>query len=149
MAVLLDSGIVYACYDADDAWHQRALSLFEEEGPFLLPAPVIPEVDHLLGRRLGRAARRAFYDGIVDSAYLVVDLPASAYARVAEIDRTWADLDLGFVDAAIVALAEGQGVSRIATTDRRDFGPLAGALGLTLLPLGTSLGAGSVPAPVA
>lgn len=135
MAVLLDSGIVYAYYDADDAWHQRALSVFEDEkGPFLLPAPVIPEVDHLLGRRLGSSARRTFYDGIVDNAYLVVDLPAKSYARVAEIDRTWPDLDLGFVDASVVALAEVQGVSRIATTDRRDFGPLAGPLGLTLLP---------------
>lgn len=135
MSVLFDTGIVYACYDASDAWHGRALTVFDaEDGPFLLPAPVIPEVDHLLGVRLGRPARGAFYDGIVDGAYLVVDLPQAAYARVAEIDRSHADLDLGFVDAAVVAIAEALEVARIATTDRRDFEPLARHLGLTLLP---------------
>ena len=135
MSVLLDTGIVYAYYDADDDWHEAALGVFEgEDGPFLLPAPVIPEVDHLLGRRLGRRARETFFDGIVDGAYLVVELPASSYARVAELDRTYAELDLGFVDAAVLALAEALEVPRIATTDRRDFAPLVRPLGLRLLP---------------
>lgn len=135
MSLLLDTGIVYATYDASDAWHERALALFDREsGPHLLPAPVIPEADHLLGRRLGRAARAVLYQGILDGAFLVVDLPPSAYARVAELDRRFADLELGFVDAAILAIAESVGVPRIATTDRRDFEPLASELGLTLLP---------------
>lgn len=135
MSVLLDTGIVYAYYDASDDWHEAALGVFErQDGPLLLPAPVIPEVDHLLGRRLGRRARETFYDGIVDGSYLVVELPPSAYARVADLDRTYAELDLGFVDAAVLALAEALEVPRIATTDRRDFAPLVGPLGLRLLP---------------
>ncbi len=135
MSVLLDTGIVYAYYDASDAWHQRSVEVFgEADGSLLLPAPVIPEVDHLLGRRLGRRARKVFYEGIAGGDYLVVDLPERGYARVAELDRRYADLDLGFVDAAIVAIAEALGVSRVATTDRRDFEPLARELGLRLLP---------------
>lgn len=135
MSVLLDTGIVYACYDASDSWHQRALGVFDREsGPFLLPAPVIPEVDHLLGRRLGREAREVLFEGILSGAYLVIDLPPGSYARVAEIDRAYADLDLGFVDSAILALAEVLNVPRVATTDRRDFEPVATSLGLELLP---------------
>jgi len=41
---------------------------------------------------------------------------------------------LGFVDGAIVALAETLGLRRIGTADRRHFAPLASALTLELLP---------------
>ena len=135
MSILLDTGIVYAYYDRSDRWHARARVLIEgEQRGLILPAPVIPEVDHLLGRRLGSRSRLTFYAGIVEGYYLVVDLPAGAYARVADLNRQFGDRELGFVDAAIVALAEALGLSRIATTDRRHFEPLAAALSLELLP---------------
>jgi predicted nucleic acid-binding protein len=135
MSVLLDTGIVYAYYDRSDAWHERARQLIEnEQRGLLLPAPVIPEADWLIGQRLGARGRFAFYTGIVDGYYLVADLPRAAFARVAELNRRFDDLDLGFVDASIVALAESLGLSRIATTDRRHFAPLASALSLQLLP---------------
>jgi predicted nucleic acid-binding protein len=135
MSVILDTGILYAYYDRSDRWHQRARRLVQgEHRGLILPAPVIPEVDHLLGTRLGGRSRQVFYAGITDGHYLVVDLPHDAYARVAELNRQFQDLDLGFVDAAVVALAEALGLSRIATTDRRHFDPLAHALSLELLP---------------
>ena len=135
MSVLLDTGIVYAYYDRSDAWHDRARMLVEtEQHGLILPAPVVPEIDHLLGRRLGTKSRFTFYAGIVEGYYLIADVPTAAYARVVDLNRQFADLDLGFVDAAIVALAESLGLSRIATTDRRHFDPLAAALSLELLP---------------
>ncbi len=135
MSVLLDTGIVYAYYDRSDRWHERARTLImAEQRGLILPAPVIPEIDHLLGIRLGAKSRQTFYAGIVEGAYLVVDLPRTAYARVADLNRQFDDLALGFVDAAIVALAETLGLSRVATTDRRHFAPLAAALSLELLP---------------
>ena len=135
MSVLLDTGIVYAYYDRNDRWHARARALIMgEQRGLILPAPVIPEVDHLLGARLGARSRQTFYAGIVEGAYLVVDLPHEAYARVADLNRRFDDLALGFVDAAIVALAEALGLSRVATTDRRHFAPLASALSLELVP---------------
>jgi uncharacterized protein len=135
MSVLVDTGIVYAYYDRSDRWHARARSLVRgAHGGLILPAPVIPEVDHLLGVRLGPKSRAVFYGGITGGYYLVADLPLPAYGRVAELNQRFASLNLGFVDAAIVALAESIGVSRIATTDRRHFEPLAAALSLELLP---------------
>ena len=135
MSILLDTGIVYAYYDRSDAWHRRARTLVEgEQRGLILPAPVIPEVDHLLGHRLGSRSRLTFYAGIVDGYYLVADLPRDVYARVADLNRQFADLELGFVDAAIAALAGTLGLSRVATTDRRHFEPLAAALSLEILP---------------
>jgi len=135
MSVLLDTGIVYAYYDRSDRWHGRARAFIEgERRGLILPAPVVPEVDHLLGHRLGSKSRQTFYTGIIDGYYLIADLPAPGYTRVADLNRRFAELGLGFVDAAVVALAETLGVSRIATTDRRHFEPLAAALSLQIVP---------------
>lgn len=135
MALVLDTGVLYAYYDRSDSWHKRALALFRKEhGGLVLPALVIPEVDHLLGNRLGSAAQEIFYQAIIDGAYFVADLPHDKFARVLELNRQFAELDLGFVDAAVIAISESIGLPRIATTDRRDFEPVAAALSLTLLP---------------
>lgn len=135
MSILLDSGIVYAYYDRSDAWHDRARTLVEgEELGLILPAPVVPEVDHLLRHRLGGKSHLTFYAGIIEGYYLVADLPRDGYARVADLNRRFEDLDLGFVDAAVATLAATLGVLRVATTDRRHFGPLAAPLSLQLLP---------------
>ena len=135
MSVILDTGVLYAYYDRSDAWHRRAAALVRSEaGELLVPAPVIPEVDHLLGRRLGPRAQRVFYRSLADGDYVVVDLPHDRYARVSELNDRFADLDLGFVDASLVAIAEITGVRRIATSDRRHFDPLAAALSLELVP---------------
>lgn len=135
MPILLDTGIVYAYYDRSDRWHRAAVELLRaESGALMLPSPVVPEVDHLLGVRLGRAARRLFYRGITEASFLLVDLPQARVARVAQIDEQFAELGLGFVDAAVVALAEATGVRRVATVDRRHFETLARAFALELVP---------------
>jgi uncharacterized protein len=135
VSVLLDTGIVYAYYDRSDRWHRRARKVVQgEQRGLILPAPVIPEIDHLLGQRLGAKSRLTFYAGIVEGYYLIADLPKEAYARVDDLNRRFDDLNLGFVDAAIAALAETLELKRIATTDRRHFDPLAAALSLELVP---------------
>jgi uncharacterized protein len=133
--IVLDSGVLYASFDRSDRWHERSVALVRENrGKLILPAPVIPEVDYLLGRRLGAAARLALYAGINGSHYFVVDLPRDSYRRVDELNRQYPDLDLGFVDAAVVAITGSLGLKTIATTDRQHFAPLATQLGLTLVP---------------
>ena len=135
MAVLLDTGILYAYYDRADTWHSGALEVFEAHpGGLIVPAPVIPEVDHLIGVRLGGEARHVFYEGLAGGHYFVADLPSEGYSRVAALNRQFAAVELGFVDAAVLAIAEALGLMRIATTDRRDFGAVAGELPLDLVP---------------
>jgi predicted nucleic acid-binding protein len=83
---------------------------------------------------MAEIVREAFYQGLVAASYLQVELEQERIVRMAEIDEQFASLDLGFVDCAVVALAESLGVPRIATTDRRHFEPLAAAFALKLLP---------------
>lgn len=134
MAVVLDTGILYAYYDRDDRWHPPSRQLLEtERGGLVVPAPVIPEVDHLLGHRLGTAAQEEFYRGLV-AGYFVADLPREGYDRVLDLNRRYRDLGLGFVDAAVLAIAERLGLGRIATADRRHFGAVRIDIPLELVP---------------
>ena len=135
MSVILDTGIVYAYYDRSDRWHASARALLQAEARgLILPAVVIPEADYLLGQRLGDRSRRTLYQGIIGGHYFVADLARASYARAAAIDEQFADLGLGFVDSAIVALSESMKVKRIATTNRRHFDPLAGRFSLEIVP---------------
>ena len=135
MALITDTGIVFAAYDRSDAWHSRAIRLLRAEaGGLIVPAAVVPEVDHLVFARLGALARRRFLTDITQGVYYVAELSAKGYTRAVELEGRFADLELDFADLAVVATAEEKGVRRVATTDRRDFEPLAKALGLTLVP---------------
>lgn len=136
MTLLLDTGAAYAYYDSDDSWHLAMRQVIDgETGTLALPAVVIPEIDHLLATRIGHSAQLAFYDDIVEGVYLVVDLDIDRYERVLDLNRRYADLRLGFVDAAVVAVSEQLGVRRLATTDRRHFPAIGRDVPLELLPV--------------
>jgi hypothetical protein len=120
MPLLADTGILYALADADDAWHRRATQLVAEVGQILLaPAPVLPEVCFLLHSRLGPRVERLFVESVADGELGVEDLRPEDFARTAALLKKYPSI--GFVDAAVVAVAERLGVEAIATTDRRDF----------------------------
>jgi hypothetical protein len=135
MAILLDTGVLYAYYDRRDNWHSASRKLIEEElGSLIVPAPVIPEVDYLLGERLGLAAQKLFYQGLAEGSFFVADLPQESYPRILELNEKYQALRLGFVDAAVMAVAEHLGLGRIGTTDRRHFGAVKGTIPFELLP---------------
>jgi hypothetical protein len=136
MAVLLDTGILYAYYDRRDSWHVASRRLIETEaGGLIVPAPVIPEADYLLGKRLGAEAQAVFFQGLVNGSFFVADLQLEQYARILELHRRYSGLQLGFVDAAVLAIAEHLRLGRIATTDRRHFGAVEISVPLELLPV--------------
>jgi predicted nucleic acid-binding protein len=135
MAILLDTGVLYAYYDRRDNWHSASRQLIEGEvGSLIVPAPVIPEVDYLLGERLGLGAQKLFYQGLVEGSFFVADLPQESYPRILELNEKYQALRLGFVDAAVMAVAEHLGLGRIGTTDRRHFGAVKGTIPFELLP---------------
>jgi predicted nucleic acid-binding protein len=129
MAVLLDTGVIYALADSDDRWHARCRDwLRENREPLLVPAPVLPEAAWLMRVRLGPKAERALARSLA-AGELQVEHPTRAdLGRAAAIME--AQPGLGLVDSTIIALAERLRVAAIATTDRRRFDPLRAARGL-------------------
>ncbi len=61
---------------------------------------------------------------IESGAYAVEDLVSTDYRRVRELCDRYADADIGFVDAAVLAVAERLDEPKIATLDQRHFGTL-------------------------
>lgn len=120
MAVLVDTGILYALADADDRWHEPASAWLDDVSELLIVSvTALPEVAYLLYARLGPAAELAFVQSLSAGELEVEDLRRPDLVRCGEVMRRYPEI--GFVDASIVAIAERLKIESIATTDRRHF----------------------------
>lgn len=125
MALILDTGPLYASLDRSDADHAACRALIESaDEPLVIPAPVLVEVDYWIGQRLHPGALVALLTDIEAGAYLVADLVAQDYTRIRELCDRYADADIGLVDAAVLAIVERSNEPKLATLDRRHFGLL-------------------------
>ena len=61
-------------------------------------------------------------DQVRRSALVIEDLTGEDYERVRELLQTYADLKVGFVDCAVLAVTERLGEPKLATLDHRHFG---------------------------
>jgi uncharacterized protein len=71
-----------------------------------VPDLVLVEVDQLLRARVSAAAARSFLGAMTRGEHTVAFASAGWLRRATEIDGQFADLGLGLVDAAVMALAE-------------------------------------------
>lgn len=123
MALILDTGPLYASLDRSDADHVACRSLIESASePLVIPSPVLVEVDYWISQRLQPGALVALLADIGDGAYAVEDLTVADYRRVGELADRYADSDIGFVDAAVMAIVERLDEPKLVTLDRRHFG---------------------------
>jgi len=110
---------------ADDKHHERCAPLLEPRPERrVVPAPVLTELDYMLARELGVEAFPKVLDAIKAGELTVEDLTANDYDRAAELMRTYADLEVGFVDCAVLAVTERLGEPKLATLDHRHFGTM-------------------------
>jgi hypothetical protein len=121
MALVLDTGPIVAAMNRGDPNHQRCAAMLAGGEDFVVPGPVLVEVDYWLGKLVGPQAWADFVDDIVTGAYRVIHPSEGDLARAAELELAYADLRLGLVDATVIALCERLGETRVATLDRRHF----------------------------
>ena len=111
-----------AAFDSDDDEHASCVSLLAEtRGARIVPAPVLVEFDYMASRELGGEAVRLMLDEVQRGAYDIEDLTGPDYRRVGELLTTYADLRVGFVDAAVLAIVERLREPKLATLDHRHF----------------------------
>ena len=123
MALVVDTGPLYAFLDMKDRAHQRCLTLFENaRESILIPSPVLVEVDHLISARLRPQDMAGFLQDIEYGNFVIADLVLEDYVRVGALIAQYADSDIGFVDAAVLAVVERLGEPKLATLDHRHFG---------------------------
>lgn len=122
MAALIDTSAVIAALDRTDPAHARVVAgLAIERSTVLLPIVTLPEIGFLLGHRHGAARAATAMGRIVRGPWPVAAVEGPDLQRATELMAHYADARLDFVDAAIMALAERLGVTRVHTLDRRDF----------------------------
>jgi predicted nucleic acid-binding protein len=122
MTVVLDTSFLFALTDLTDLNHDRVLAVVQSiNEPLLLPSFVLPEVCYLIASRLGHQAMRKFVANLVVSGVQIESMMATDLERVGQILEQYADSQLDFVDAVIVAISERLRITRVLTLDRRDF----------------------------
>jgi predicted nucleic acid-binding protein len=137
VALIADSGGLYALYDSRDKNHRAVRDVVgAETGPIILPAAILAELDYVLRSRLGVTAEIRLLDGITKGSFTLEPFTIEDVVRCRELLAKYRDLDLGLTDASVIAVAERLGIYRILTVDERDFRLVrtAGGDPLVLLP---------------
>ena len=120
--IIIDTGIIIALADKSDSWHQRSLDFISAyNGKVIAPSTIIPEACYMLNTYLGQSAEMAFMESVVRRELFIETATLEDLSRSLEILNAYSNLNIGLVDASIVALAERLGISQILTTDRRHF----------------------------
>jgi predicted nucleic acid-binding protein len=118
--ILCDAGPLVALVHASDAHHvpcREAFRSFTE--PLVSVWPAFTEAMYLLG--FSWQAQEALWAFVERGALGFLSLGIEDAPRMRELMRQYRDLPMDLADAALVRVAEREGLARIFTVDRRDF----------------------------
>jgi predicted nucleic acid-binding protein len=122
MAIICDTGALYALADADDQFHPVVMAFVERtDETLIVPSAVVPEICYLLLEYLGPSAELRFLRSLTNQELLLDHFTDKDLHRVTEILEQYQDAAFGFVDAMVMATAERLRISTVLTTDLRDF----------------------------
>jgi predicted nucleic acid-binding protein len=120
MSLVLDTGPIVALLNARDPDHERCAALVAgAHEDLVIPAPVMVEVDYWCRKLLDLITLEILADDIAAGAYRWFELGVSGNRRAVELVKAYRDLDLGYVDAAVIATCELLDEDRVVTLDRR------------------------------
>lgn len=131
--ITLDTSGLFAILNRGDDDHERVkAALFEDRGPYLVPAGILSEISYMVEERLRVEALENFLSDL-ESGGFTVECGEEDFGRIRKLVRRYADLPLGFADACVIACAERNG-GRVLTLDLRHFGVVAGEGSISILP---------------
>ena len=120
MALVCDTGPLFASMDRDDPDHEACASLLGgTREPIVVPAPVLVELEWLLTTRIDTTAFDPFLSDVEEGRVRIADLVPEDYARIRTISNQYSDLPLGFVDAGVIAILERLNEPKVASLDHR------------------------------
>ena len=122
MTAIVDTSFLVSLTNPKEVHHESCAMLARNLGERLIvPYVVLPEATYLIYKYQGHHVMRRFMRQMMHPAWNFEPLQQSDLATISTALGKYADLNLDFVDAAIVAIAERLNVSRLLTLDRRDF----------------------------
>lgn len=115
--VLVDASALIALLDRSDAAHARCVAtLAMVVEPLATVWPAVTEAMHLLGDT--PRGQDALLDMIEDGHLELLSLESSDASRMRALMEKYRDLPMDCTDAALVRVAERDGLSRIITFDK-------------------------------
>lgn len=132
--VILDTSGIIALLRENDPGHLRVCDAMQQlRRPYIVPAMVMAEACFMIEELTNTEVLAAFLSDIEQGDFALV-YDNDKLPRIRELVIRYADLPLGFSDAAVIACAQSRG-GQILTLDRRDFEVVArGEGGLELYP---------------
>jgi predicted nucleic acid-binding protein len=135
--IIVDTGVLYAFFVADDPDHDRAATVLTDPGETIVISPlVVAELDYFVLKRFGIAGEMAALQEITGANYEIAYFDDDDLYRCLSVIERFEDHAIGVTDASLVVLADRYDTRRIATFDRRHFSALRSFDGqpFTLLP---------------
>ena len=118
--IVVDAGPLVALVDADDQFHQKCVATLKElREPLVTVWPPVTEAMYLLSD-LPRA-QEALWEMLARGVLQFLPLDITDVPRLRELMRKYADRPMDLADAALVRVAEREGIRKIFTVDRKDF----------------------------
>jgi predicted nucleic acid-binding protein len=132
--VVADTGAIVALLDRRERQHRAVRDLYTaNRDGWVLPWAILPEVDYLAASHLGARVHGLWLSDLASGAYAIEWGSDADLAAAQAIVNAYPSLELGLVDAVVMAVAERLKAD-IATLDLRDFGAVRLAHQPRLLP---------------
>jgi uncharacterized protein len=134
-AILVDSGPLVALLDRSDGRHQEVVEVLKKiQDPLVSVWPVLVEAMYLLS--FSWRAQKALWELVETGVVQLLQLDQADIASMKSLMEKYQDLPMDMADAALVRIAEREGIRRVLTLDHRDFSiyRLARKGSFTLLP---------------
>lgn len=122
MQVLIDTSAVISIIDKSHNLHKKIKELvLVEENLYIIPSTVIVEVCQLLKYKFDSSVEISFLKEIIKTIFLMESVKYQDMSRILEILIKYKDLNIGYVDSSIVAMAERLKTNKILTLDKKHF----------------------------
>ncbi len=133
--ILVDAGPLVALVDADDQYHEKCVDYLKSlREPLATVWPPLVEALYLLAD-IPRG-QEAVWEMLERGAVQLLRLDLADVPRMRELMIKYADRPMDLADAALVRVAERDGIRKVFTVDRSDFAVyrLHGRTRLAILP---------------
>ena len=133
--ILVDAGPLIALVDANDQHHAECMAALKNmREPMATVWPPLTEAMYLLADQ--PRAQESLWEMVERGALQLLALDSGDAPRIRELMRKYGNRPMDLADAALLRVAEREGIRKIFTVDRRDFSVyrLHGRVRPTLLP---------------
>ncbi|WP_425153264.1 type II toxin-antitoxin system VapC family toxin [Candidatus Palauibacter sp.] len=124
--IVADTSAIVGLLDRRARDHETIRNAYEHRpGEWILPWAILPELDYIVGSRLGAAVAAALREDLAEGRFMIEWGRLADLRRAADLHATYRSLRLGLVDGVVMAVAERLRARAIVTIDLRDFGAVS------------------------